>query len=222
MERGDWMRGGGTIGENYLEEYWNHTCSSLMGLGGALGKWKFLSSTQPRPCLLSLPSSTSNLLMSSSVWAASLAHPHPHPRLLHLKRDCVSDLNWVDDEYALCVTENSFKAKGALLTSLRERRQWTQAMKRRKWKASAFGWNFKGHSWMMAHQATFCLSYLIAFTCVPMETAASWKLLGVVVMGLFYHLFSRGLVPLLHAQFEWTVCDTAISWLGLGGQASQT
>lgn len=32
------MRGGGTIGENYLEEYRNHACSSLMGLGGALGK----------------------------------------------------------------------------------------------------------------------------------------------------------------------------------------
>lgn len=29
--------------------------------------------------------------------------------------------------------------------------------------------------------------------------------------GLFYHLFSRGLVPSLHAQFEGTVCDTAIS-----------
>lgn len=74
-----------------------------------------------------------------------------------------------------------------------------------KIKASGFTWNFKGHSRMMAHQATFCLSYLIAFTSVPMETAASWKLLR----GMFYHLFSRGLVPSLQASFEWTLCDTA-------------
>lgn len=78
-------------------------------------------------------------------------------------------------------------------------------MMRWKFKASGFTWNFKGHSRMMAHQATFCLSYLIAFTSVPMETAASWKLLR----GMFYHLFSGGLVPSLQAQSEWTLWDTA-------------
>lgn len=94
-----------------------HVYSSFMGLEAALGKWKFLPSTHLRPRLLSLPSSTSNLLTSSSVCAASLAHPHLL-FLLHLKRDRVTDFNWADDEYALCVTENGFKAKGGLLTSL--------------------------------------------------------------------------------------------------------
>lgn len=85
--------------------------------------WEVLwtNSTQPCPCLLSLPSSTSDLLMSSSGWLASLAHPPP-PVLLHVKRDCVTDLNRTDDEYALCIVENGFKAKGTLLTSLPKRR----------------------------------------------------------------------------------------------------
>lgn len=136
--------------------------------------------------------------MSSSGWFASPAQPHPS--VLHVKRDCVTDLNWTDKEYALCI---SFKAKGTLLTSLWEGRRYTQAMMRWKLKASGFTWNFEGHSRKMAHQATFCLSYLIAFTSVPMETAASWRLLR----GMFYHLFSRGLVPSL--QFEWILCSTA-------------
>lgn len=70
----------------------------------------------------------------------------------------------------------------------------------------------------MAHQAPFCLSYLIAFTSVPMETAVLFSAAEGDVLSPF--LLGDGAI----ACMIWmnTPHDRMISLLGLGGQAPQS
>lgn len=71
---------------------------------------------------------------------------------------------------------------------------------------------------MMAHQAPFCLSYLIAFTSVPMETAVLFSAAEGDVLSPF--LLGDGAI----ACMIWmnTPHDRMISLLGPGGQAPQS